>query len=143
MLRRRVHRGKSCGTSHHHEIGHRLGRIRLAQQRAYLLRDVLPNYEVKIATFDNEIVGFVAASPESIAQLYVRGDFQRRGVGTQLLSWAKQHSSGSLWLYTFARNVGARAFYERRGFTATAYGFEPNWRLDDVKYEWVGERRPG
>lgn len=108
----------------------------LDQQRAYLLTEVLPKYDVRVATFDGEIVGFIAATPESIAQLYIRRDFQRRGVGTQLLSWAKRQSSGGLWLYTFARNAGARAFYERHGFTATAFGFEPNWQLDDVRYEW-------
>jgi ribosomal protein S18 acetylase RimI-like enzyme len=113
----------------------------LAQQRAYLLGELVPNYDVRVATFDSEIVGFVAASRESIAQLYVRGDFQRRGVGTQLLAWTKQHSNGSLWLYTFARNAGARAFYERHGFTATAFGFEPTWQLDDVRYEWADGSR--
>ena len=50
-------------------------------------------------------------------------------------------SSGSLWLYTFARNYGARAFYERNGFVAIAFGFEPKWQLRDVKYQWVGEPR--
>ena len=114
----------------------------LGEQREYLLGEVLPKYDVRVAMLDNEIVGFVAASAASIAQLYVRCGFQRRGIGTQLLAWAKQQSSGSLWLYTFARNLGARTFYERHGFTATAYGFEPSWQLDDVKYEWVGGAKP-
>jgi RimJ/RimL family protein N-acetyltransferase len=46
-------------------------------------------------------------------------------------------SAGSLWLYTFARNRVARAFYEQNGFVDVAHGFEPLWQLDDVRYEWT------
>jgi ribosomal protein S18 acetylase RimI-like enzyme len=60
----------------------------------------------------------------------------RRGLGRQLLDWAKAQSSGGLWLYTFARNSAARAFYESQGFEAVAFGHEPAWQLDDVKYAW-------
>ena len=113
----------------------------LADQRRYFFLEVLPRNEVRLAMLGNEVVGFVAASAESIAQLYVRVGFQRHGIGSQLLDWAKQRAGGSLWLYTFARNVGARAFYERSGFVAIAHGFEPIWQLEDVKYQWVREAR--
>lgn len=111
----------------------------LEEQRHYFLTQVLPSNVVRLALLDNELVGFIAASTESIAQLHVRVGFQRRGIGTQLLVWAKERSGGSLWLYTFARNAGARAFYERNGFAAIADGFEPVWQLDDVKYRWLHE----
>ena len=112
----------------------------LADQRAYFLSKVLPHNDVRLALSGREMVGFVAASSESVAQLYVRVGCQRQGVGTMLLDWAKAQSCGSLWLYTFAQNAGARAFYERKGFVAVAHGFEPVWRLDDVKYRWVRDR---
>lgn len=83
-----------------------------------------------------ELLGFIAASRESIAQLYVRNDHQRRGIGRQMLEWAKEQSGGTLWLYTFARNAGAQRFYEREGFRVVARGFEPRWQLEDIKYEW-------
>jgi GNAT superfamily N-acetyltransferase len=60
---------------------------------------------------------FVADSIHSIAELYGRVGFHRRGIGTQLLSWVTEHSGGTLWLYTFSRNLGARAFYEYQGLT--------------------------
>jgi GNAT superfamily N-acetyltransferase len=109
----------------------------LADQRQYFLREVLPHNRVRLALLGDELVGFVAASAQSIAQLYVRVGFQRQGIGARLLHWAKEQSSGSLELYTFARNAGARAFYERNGFVAVAHGFEPHWQLDDVKYQWI------
>jgi ribosomal protein S18 acetylase RimI-like enzyme len=109
----------------------------ISEQRHYFLTEVLPNNQVRLAVLGHELVGFVAASVESVAQLHVRVGFQRRGIGAQLLAWAKEQSSGSLWLYTFAQNRGACAFYERHGFVAVAHGFEPTWQLDDVKYQWL------
>lgn len=108
----------------------------LAQQRSYFVDEVLPRNDVRVARQDGRIVGFIAATRESIAQLYVRVGCQRQGIGRALLEWAKDRSSGHLWLYTFARNRGAQAFYERNGFVVAARGFEPTWQLEDIRYEW-------
>lgn len=108
----------------------------LAEQRQYFLDVVVPANEIRVALLEGALAGFVAASRESVAQLYVRTDLQRRGIGRQMLDWAKEQSGGSLWLCTFARNSGARAFYERHGFDITARGFEAAWKLDDLRYEW-------
>jgi ribosomal protein S18 acetylase RimI-like enzyme len=109
----------------------------LAEQRDYFFREVLPANTVTVAREGDALVGFLAASPASVAQLYVFRGHQRRGIGTQLLERAKAASAGSLWLYTFARNARARAFYEKHGFRAVAHGFEPTWQMDDVRYEWM------
>jgi ribosomal protein S18 acetylase RimI-like enzyme len=111
----------------------------IEEQRAYLLTKVVPSNEVLVAVADAAVVGFVAASGESIAQLYVHPDWQRRGLGTRLLQWAKDRSGGRLWLYTFARNRLARSFYESHGFRIVARGFEPEWRLADLRYEWTAD----
>lgn len=108
----------------------------LGAQRSYFVNEVMPKFSVRVALLDGETAGFVAASRESIAQLYVWIGHQHRGIGTRLLEWAKQQSGGSLWLYTFAQNRRACAFYERNGFVAVARGFEPSWQLADVRYEW-------
>jgi ribosomal protein S18 acetylase RimI-like enzyme len=108
----------------------------LAEQRDYFVNKLIPNFSVRVAVVDGQTAGFVAASRESIAQLYVWIDHQHRGIGTRLLNWAKQQSAGTLWLYTFAQNRRACAFYERNGFVAVARGFEPTWQLADVRYEW-------
>ena len=106
-------------------------------QRAYLVERVLPGHAVTVALDgDERIVGFVASSAESVSQLHVRVGCHGRGIGRELLQRAKATSTGSLWLYTFARNARARRFYERNGFAAAAFGFEPFWQLDDVRYEW-------
>lgn len=113
----------------------------LAEQQAYFLAEVLPKHEVRLALRHGAVVGFAAASAESVAQLYVRVGCHRQGIGAQLLAWAQAQSGGSLWLYTFARNANARRFYERNGFVAVEHGFEPMWQLEDVRYRWVSSER--
>jgi ribosomal protein S18 acetylase RimI-like enzyme len=106
-------------------------------QQQYFLDHVLPQNEVCLALGGAALLGFVAASRESVNQLYIHPAQRRCGIGTQLLDWAKARSAGSLWLYTFARNAAARAFYRRSGFVEVAHGFEPMWQLDDVKLQWT------
>ena len=54
----------------------------------------------------------------------------------QLLFGGLQGDIDEVRLFTFARNRGARSFYERHGFRIVRRGFEPDWQLDDLEYEW-------
>ena len=111
----------------------------LTEQREYLMSTVVPNNELRVATIDERIVGFIAATTDSIAQLYVDVQSQRQGIGTMMLDWAKSRSAGSLWLHTFECNRNAQTFYEQRGFTIVERGFEEMWQLADIKYHWSRE----
>jgi GNAT superfamily N-acetyltransferase len=106
------------------------------QQTAYLLGTVVPSYRVRVALDGGRVVGFIAASTERIDQLYVHLDRQGTGIGSRLLQWAKDASGGRLSLSTFERNIGARRFYEARGFEIVGRGFEEGWQLPDITYEW-------
>lgn len=114
----------------------------IEEQRAYLETQVLPGNRVLVVIEGSadrgaaRVVAFVAASDAKVAQLYVAADRQRRGIGGALLDWAKSRSAGTLRVFTFERNAGARAFYERHGFRVVGRGFEPTWQLPDVEYEW-------
>jgi GNAT superfamily N-acetyltransferase len=106
-------------------------------QVAYFRDTVQASCRVHVARQGGEMVGFVACNAEMVSQLHVQVARLGQGIGTLLLERAKADSGGRLWLYTFARNRRARRFYESRGFVAVAFGFEPTWRLEDVRYEWV------
>jgi ribosomal protein S18 acetylase RimI-like enzyme len=108
----------------------------LSEQRDHFVSQVLPGHRVTIALRSGRLVGFIAASAESVSQLHVQVGLHRQGIGSALLALAKRRSSGSLWLYTFARNARACRFYEKHGFVVVERGFEPHWQLDDVKYRW-------
>ena len=109
----------------------------IEEQRAYLFRELVPNYHIRLALLEGRIVGFVAASSDRVAQLYVHPGHLRRGIGSTLLEWAQQQSDGHLSLYTFERNKNAQRFYEGHGFTIAARGFEEFWQLEDIRYEWT------
>jgi len=108
----------------------------LEGQVRFLLEELVPKHRLRVVKRNDCIVGFSASTSESIAALYVRVENIGQGIGTYLLNLAKTQSSGSLWLYTFARNARARRFYERHGFVEGEHGFDNMWGLEDVKYRW-------
>ena len=108
----------------------------IEEQLSFFEAKVLPENTVRLALSGSTLVAFLASTHESVAHLYVAVPFIGQGIGSQLLSLAKSESSGNLWLYTFARNARACAFYERRGFKDSGHGYENMWNLEDVKYVW-------
>lgn len=83
-------------------------------------------------------VALMALRPGFIDQLYVDPSAQKLGVGTALLDHAKLSCPQGLALFTHQRNERARAFYERRGFAAVAFGVSPPPESEpDVRYEWL------
>jgi ribosomal protein S18 acetylase RimI-like enzyme len=108
-----------------------------AEVRDWFASVVLVEHEVWVAERAGQIVGVMVMRGDSVDQLYVRPDAQRRGIGAQLLDVAKQRH-GRLRLYTFEANEPARDFYEKHGFTAVAFGdgtANPEG-APDVLYEW-------
>ena len=89
-----------------------------------------------MALLESQLVGFVASSAESVAQLHVQVGLHRQGIGSALLALSKARSAGSLWLYALTRNTRACQFYEKHAFVPGERGFEPHWQLEDVKYNW-------
>ena len=109
----------------------------VADQREYFVSQIVPANRVTLALLEFQLVGFIASSSESIAQLHVQVGLHRQGIGSALLALSKGRSAGSLWLYAFTRNTRACQFYEKHGFVAVERGFEPTWKLEDVKYRWA------
>jgi ribosomal protein S18 acetylase RimI-like enzyme len=96
---------------------------------------------VWLAQVGGRLAGLVALKEDFIDQLYVAVEQQRRGVGTALLQKARELSPAGLRLYTFQKNLSARAFYEKHGFQAIRYGVSPApEREPDVEYHWRPER---
>ncbi|MEU9094868.1 GNAT family N-acetyltransferase [Streptomyces sp. NPDC048428] len=104
---------------------------------------VLPDTDVWVAELpeggeEAEPVGFVSVDGDELEHLYLRPDAWRRGIGTLLLAKARERSPQGLALHTFQRNSGARAFYERHGFTAVEFddGSRNEENEPDIRYRW-------
>ena len=110
-----------------------------AEDRAWI-RGVFARQSVWLACDGDAVVGVASCDGEWLTQLYLLPAYTGRGIGKGLLDRMLAETP-ALKLYTFARNAGARRFYERNGFVAVEFGDgsgneegEP-----DVRYE----RRPG
>ncbi|MCG7528107.1 GNAT family N-acetyltransferase [Streptomyces sp. OfavH-34-F] len=110
---------------------------------AWMTHVVLPGTEVRVAETAGDggpgrIAGFVSLDGEELEHLYLAPPLRRLGIGSLLLEAAKAARPDGLSLYTFQRNSGARAFYERHGFTAVAFddGSRNEEREPDVRYRW-------
>ena len=96
-----------------------------AETRAWMRDTVFTRYSVRLAEVDGEIVGFAARDGAWLMQLYVKPGWTGRSIGANLLRIVLADAAFAtpvLRLYTFARNEGARRFYERHGFVAVAFG---------------------
>ena len=94
---------------------------------------------VAVADVDGveHVVGFLALESETLENLYVDPDWQRRGVGKALLDHAKTRRPKGFTLFTFQTNGGARRFYEREGLEAIEFGIAPPPENEpDVRYAW-------
>ena len=108
--------------------------------RMWMRETVFPRHSVWLADMAGEIVGFAARDGAWLAHLYVKPGWTGRGVGRNLLDVILAEAALTtpvLRLYTFARNGGARRFYERHGFVvvATGDGSGNEEGEPDVRYE--------
>ena len=93
---------------------------------------------------DGRPLGFLAVRRsctdrwETLEKLYVDPPEQGRRIGTVLLEKAKELRPHGLHLWVFQKNVGARRFYERHGFTLVRLtdGSRNMEREPDALYAW-------
>ncbi|WP_307811407.1 GNAT family N-acetyltransferase [Streptomyces fildesensis] len=86
-----------------------------------------------------EVLGYAALEGDMLEQLYLRPEARRRGVGSALLGEVRRNSPDGLSLHVFQANTGARAFYERHGFTVldTNDGSRNMENLPDMTMRWI------
>lgn len=96
-----------------------------AETRAWMRDAVFARHSVRLAEADGQIVAFGARDGAWLMHLYVKPGWTGRGIGSRLLETILAEAATItpvLRLHTFARNEGARRFYERHGFTAVHFG---------------------
>jgi len=107
------------------------------EELAFYLNQVIPNSDVHVACYGQEIAGFIARQHNHVEHLYVSPPFWACGIGSLLLA-SVQRDADILDLWTFQRNSGARRFYERHKFAATEFtdGSRNEEKEPDVRYVW-------
>lgn len=111
-----------------------------AETHVWMRNTVFERHSVRVAEVEGEIVGFASRDGAWLMNLYIKPGFTGRGIGSKLLESVLAEAAAVtpvLRLYTFARNQGARRFYERHGFTAVMFG-DGSANVEgepDVRYE--------
>ncbi len=105
---------------------------------------VLTECRTWVAVCGAAIVGYAAVAGDVLEHLYLRPDVLRQGIGTRLLDEVKRHSCEGVSLHVFQQNSGARAFYERHGFTVvdTSDGSRNMEALPDMTLRWTPNSTP-
>jgi putative acetyltransferase len=113
--------------------------IELWAQRFYT--EILPNETVLIAECNGYPAGFMALREAEgyLHLLYVSPEYQQHGVGSLLLAEAIRRCPTGLRLTTLESNTDARAFYERRGWTAGKSTRHPRTGHPSLEYRWSPE----
>lgn len=93
---------------------------------------------ITVAELDGRIAGFLAREGDYIHSLYIADHAQGRGVGSALLTAAKE-GRDRLDLWTFQQNRGAQRFYRREGFVAgeETDGQHNDEGLPDIRFTWT------
>ena len=107
------------------------------------LQNVLINTDKVFFALEREaqkVVGIMATNGDELNQLYIHPDYQRMGIGSQLMDVAKQLSPGKLSSRTFIINSNAQSFYEKHGLTPVGRDHNKCWGLDEIIYEWVSPK---
>jgi len=106
--------------------------------RRFMREVVMRDHEVWVYEEEGRIVGFASLGGDMLEHLYVRPADQGRGIGSELLSLAKERRPGGFRLWVFQQNEGARRFYERHGLFVVELtdGAGNEEREPDALYEW-------
>ena len=110
-----------------------------AEDRRFIAEQVIGSSdEVLVVRRQGQPAGFLALRGAMVEHLYVEPSAQRTGIGSALLDAAKARRPDGLRLWVFQRNVGARDFYAKHGFTEVERtdGASNEEREPDVLLAW-------
>ena len=118
--------------------------VHTAEENRYWAAEMLlPHHEVWVAVDQGRLVGFLALRrPDWIGHLYLHPDYTGHGLGARMIELAKHELAGSIQLWTFQSNAGARRFYARHGFVEVEHTDGDNEeRAPDVRLTFTPTRR--
>lgn len=95
------------------------------------VKEILPNAEIYVYIFKENIVGFIGINENYIEGIFVDTNNQCNGIGTSLLNKVKENRN-NLTLSVYKKNINAINFYKKNGFAITSESIEEN--TNEVEY---------
>jgi GNAT superfamily N-acetyltransferase len=110
--------------------------------RLWVSEQLIPTGNVTVALVEGSILGFLAISKPAtygwIDHIYLDPEKVGTGLGSILVTKAKQLLGPPIRLYTFQQNIDARRFYRHHGFREIELsdGAANEEKTPDVLLEW-------
>ena len=95
------------------------------------VKEILPNAEIYVYIFKENIVGFIGLNENYIEGLFVNTDNQCNGIGTSLLNKVKENRN-SLSLNVYKKNISAINFYKKNDFKITSEDIDE--KTNEIEY---------
>lgn len=100
-----------------------------------LVKTMFPKADVYVYIDDDKLIGFIGIMDTYIAGIFVDKKVRSKGVGKQLLDYAKEIHH-ELTLHAYRQNERAVAFYEREGFKVINEDMDEKTSQREVEMEW-------
>lgn len=95
------------------------------------VKEILPNAEIYVYIFKENIVGFIGLNGNYIEGIFVNTNNQCNGIGTSLLNKVKENRN-NLTLSVYKKNINAINFYKKNGFIITSENIDKD--TDEIEY---------
>lgn len=102
-----------------------------------MVKNMLPQAEIYVyeASDTNQIDGFIGFTDNYMEGIFVREDVRSRGIGKQLLDYAKEIKS-SIRLSVYQKNTRAIAFYQREQFVTCCESIDDGTNEKEFNMIW-------
>lgn len=106
-------------------------------QRNYdLVKEMLPNASIFVYEDNNQIQGFIGLMDNYIAGMFINSSSQSKGIGKDLLNYAKDINS-ELLLKVYKKNVRAIKFYKKENFKVLTEQIDDNTDEVELVMNWI------
>ncbi|QEN08192.1 GNAT family N-acetyltransferase [Oceanispirochaeta crateris] len=95
----------------------------------------IPMSETYQATDGDEILGFISLLDDYLAAIFVKSEFQGKGIGSLLLNHA-MNLRNTLELKVFCKNRKSIEFYKSRGFTVISEAKDNETGESELVMKW-------
>lgn len=99
------------------------------------VKGMLLQAEIYIFEKENEIRGFIGLYENYIAGIFVKSQFQTKGIGKQLMDFVKSRKE-ELTLSVYQKNIRAVKFYQRENFEIRCENTDENTGEKEYLMAW-------
>lgn len=89
------------------------------------VKTLLPTSEIYVYEINNSIIGFIGINKNYIEGIFIKEEYQNKGVGSKLLNYIK-NLYNELYLNVYKNNDNAIEFYKKHNFNIVKEKIDEN-----------------